>query len=156
MQKLNLPSYQINIRSKNDKMEIFDEFRKKFVILTPEEWVRQHYAQYMVNQKFYPKGLIAIEYSIKLKIRKKRVDILAFTPYGKPLLVVECKSTDVKINQSVFDQIARYNMAFKVPYLVVTNGFEHYICKLDYTNLSYQFIEELPCFTDLFKENANL
>lgn len=154
MEKLNLPSFLANIRNKNDKAEIFDEFRKKFVKLTPEEWVRQHFAHYMANQKFYPKGLLAIEYSFKLQTRIKRIDILAFAPNGLPLVVVECKSADVSINQKVFDQIARYNMAFKVQYLVVTNGLEHYTCKLDYASLSYQFIEEIPSFLDLIKENT--
>jgi len=154
MEKLNLPSFRANIRNKNNRAEIFDVFRKKFVILTPEEWVRQNFAHYMANQKFYPKGLLAVEYSFKLQSRNKRVDILAFTSDGNPLVVVECKSTDVNINQKVFDQIARYNMAFKVQYLVVTNGLEHYTCKLDYTTLSYQFMEELPSFLDLIKKNT--
>ena len=146
MKKLNLPSFQANIRDKNNKIEIFDEFRKKFVSLTPEEWVRQNFAHFMVNQKNYPKGLLAIEYSFRLETRIKRVDILAFNRTGNPLLVVECKAAEVNINQKVFDQIARYNMAFKVNYLVVTNGIEHYACKLDYKTLSYEFIQEIPSF----------
>lgn len=154
MEKLNLPAFKTNIRNKNDKVEIFDAFRKKFVLLTPEEWVRQHFAQYMVNQKMFPKGLLALEYTIKLQSRIKRVDILAFSPNGNPLLAVECKSTNVIIDQKVFDQIARYNMAFKVSYLVVTNGIEHYTCKLDYNTLSYQFIKELPTFSDIIQENS--
>lgn len=149
MKKLNLPSFQANIRNKNNKNEIFDEFRKKFVSLTPEEWVRQNFAHFMVNQKGYPKGLLAIEYTFKLQARLKRVDILAFTTKGNPLVIVECKAATVKINQKVFDQIARYNMAFRVNYLVVTNGIEHYACKLDYETLNYQFIQEIPAFEDL-------
>lgn len=149
MKKLNLPSFQANIRNKNNRAEIFDEFRKKFVVLTPEEWVRQNFAHFMVNHKLYPRGLVAIEYSFKLQTRLKRVDILVFTKRGKPQLIVECKAAEVNINQKVFDQIARYNMAFKVNYLIVTNGIEHYACKLDYKTLSYQFIQEIPSFEDL-------
>jgi len=149
MKKLNLPSFQTKIRNRNSKAEIFDEFRKKFVSLTPEEWVRQNFAHFMVNQKHYPKGLLAIEYSFKLHARLKRADILAFDTKGKPLLIVECKSIDVSIDQKVFDQIARYNMAFKVKYLVVTNGIDHYACKLDYETMNYQFIQEIPSFESL-------
>jgi len=149
MEKLNLPSFQTNIRNKNDKTEIFDIFRKKFVVLTPEEWVRQHFASYMVNEKQYPKNLLALEYSFKIQTRKKRVDIVAFSPNGKPLLVVECKAAGIPINQKVFDQIARYNMAFKVQYLIVTNGIQQYACKIDYNNLSYQFMEEMPSYNEL-------
>ena len=149
MEKLNLPSFKTNIRYTNDKTEIFDEFRKKFVVLTNEEWVRQHFAHFMVNQKLYPKSLLALEYSFKLKTRHKRIDILAFSPNGKPLLVVECKAAKVEINQKVFDQIARYNMAFKVQYLVITNGIHHYACKLDYEKLSYEFIADIPSYPDL-------
>jgi len=149
MKKLNLPSFQANIRQQEAKTEIFDVFRKKFVVLSPEEWVRQHFALFMVNEKQFPRGLLALEYSITLESRKKRVDILAFSPEGKPLLAVECKSPSVSINQKVFDQIARYNMAFKVDYLIVTNGLQHYACKLNYTTLTYQFIEEIPNFADL-------
>jgi len=122
MKNLNLPPFQANIKEKNVKKEIFDEFRKKFVVLTPEEWVRQHFAHFMVNQKHYPKGLMAIEYSFKLQTLQKRIDILAFSTHGKPRLIVECKAPEININQKVFDQIARYNMAFKAQYLVVTNG----------------------------------
>ncbi|MDA3906272.1 MAG: type I restriction enzyme HsdR N-terminal domain-containing protein [Bacteroidales bacterium] len=149
MEKLNLPSFQANIRYKNNKAEIFDEFRKKFIVLTPEEWVRQHFAHYMVNKKQYPKGLLALEYSFMLQTRKKRLDILAFSNNGKPLLVVECKASTVNINQKVLDQIARYNFAFRVQYLIVTNGIQHFACKLDYDLLSYQFIKDIPSFTEL-------
>lgn len=151
MEKLNLPSFAANIRTKNDKAEIFDEFRKKFVILNPEEWVRQHFAHFMVNTLQYPKSLLALEYSFKLESRKKRVDILAFSPNGKPLLVVECKAANVSINQKVFDQIARYNMTFKVQYLVVSNGVQHYACKIDYSTLSYKYIEAIPSYTELIE-----
>lgn len=149
MKKLNLPTFQANLRKRNEKTEIFDVFRNKFVRLSPEEWVRQNFAHFLVNQKKYPKGLLAIEYSFKLETRTKRVDILAFNRKGNPILVVECKAAEVSINQNVFDQIARYNMAFKVDYLVVTNGLEHYACKLDYKTLSYTFIQEVPSFDKL-------
>jgi len=149
MIRLNLPSFKINIRNTNSKIEIFDEFRKKFVVLTPEEWVRQHFAHFLVNEKKFPKGLMVLEYFFNLEKRKKRADIIAFNYLAQPLLVVECKSAEITINQKVFDQIARYNMALKVKYLIVTNGMQHFACLLDYSNLSYQFLEEIPNFEDL-------
>jgi len=149
MKKLNLPTFEANIKNINNKLSIFDDFRKKFVTLSPEEWVRQHFAHFLVNKKHFPKGLLAMEYAFKLETRQKRVDILAFSQMGQPLLVVECKAADVPIDQNVFDQIARYNMAFKVEYLIVTNGIQHFACKLDYNTLSYKFIEEVPDFNEL-------
>ncbi len=149
MEKLKLPEYQLNIKTSAGKKEIFDRIRKKYVVLTPEEWVRQNFIEYLVKAKNYPASLISVEAGLKLFKVKKRSDILIFQNTGKPLMIVECKAAKVKIDQSVFDQIARYNMALKVNYLVVTNGLSHYCCYLDYENNSYQFIENIPEYGSL-------
>ena len=146
MTELNLPSFQVNLRHQNEVVEIFDVFRRKFIRLTPEEWVRQHFAHFLVNHKDYPKGLLSLEYSFKLESRQKRADIVAFNRQGKAIVIVECKAPEIKISQKVFDQIARYNMSLKVDYLILTNGLQHYACKLDYKSLSYQFLEDIPHF----------
>ena len=150
MEKLNLPEYQLKIKTSAGKKEIFDRIRKKYVVLTPEEWVRQNFIQYLIEKKNYPASLISVEAGLKLFKVKKRSDILVFQNTGKPVMIVECKSAKVKIDQSVFDQIARYNMALRVNYLVVTNGLSHYCCYLDYENNSYKFIENIPEYGSLF------
>lgn len=152
MQKLNLPEYQLTIRTLGEKKEIFDKIRKKYVILTPEEWIRQNFITYLIDEKNYPATLISVETEVKLFKVKKRTDILVFQNTGKPIMIVECKAADVKIDQQVFDQIARYNMALKVNYLVVTNGLSHYCCYLDYEKNSYQFIENIPEYGSLLKK----
>ena len=146
MQELNLPKYQFKFKEVDKKLQIFDAFRKKYVVLTPEEWVRQNFLHYLVTEKKYSPSLIALEQSLKYNQLQKRADVLIYDKTGIPLLMVECKAPDVKISQDTFDQIARYNMSFKVSYLVVTNGMDHFCCKMDYTDNSYQFLEEIPGF----------
>jgi type I site-specific restriction endonuclease len=141
---LNLPHYPFKLSQKDDVVFIFDELRKKDLVLTPEEWVRQHFVQYLIHQKKYPKTLIKLEGGLKLNRLQKRTDILIFDKAGEPCVLVECKSTMVKIDQKVFDQAARYNMIHKVKYLVVSNGLQHYCCALNYDSNTYQFLEELP------------
>jgi len=141
---LNLPSYPFKLSQKEAVVFIFDELRKKNLILTPEEWVRQHFVQYLICEKKYPKILIKLEGGLKLNKLQKRTDILIFDRVGKPCILVECKATSVKIDQKVFDQATRYNMVHKVKYLVVSNGLQHYCCVLNYDNNSYQFLKELP------------
>ena len=152
MLKLNLPQYDSKISKKEGKLYIFDEFRKKYVALTPEEWVRQNFLMYLVTDKKYPRTLIAVEAGLKLYKRKKRTDAVVYNKQGEPLLIIECKASQVKINQDVFDQVVRYNLALKVNYLIVTNGLEHYCCLLDYKNNSYSFLNEIPEY-DFFLEN---
>jgi len=149
MHTLNLPSHQFRIRSSGDKEEIFDDIRKKFVVLTPEEWVRQNFIAYLKNVKSYPTSLIAVEMSMKLNKMQKRSDVVVYNKLAEPLLIVECKAPNVKINQDVFDQIARYNMTLKVKYLIVTNGMEHYCCLIDHENMKYQFLEDIPYYGDI-------
>ena len=141
---LNLPPYPFKLTQKDDDLFIFDELRKKQLLLSPEEWVRQHVVQYLMIQKKYPKNFIKLEGGLKLNRLQKRTDILIFDQFGKADILVECKATSVKIDQKVFDQAARYNMIHKVNYLLVSNGLNHYCCQMDYENESYTFLEELP------------
>lgn len=146
MQVLNLPQYQFKIKQSDFKTQIFDSVRKKYVALTPEEWVRQNFLQYMIQEKKYPASLIAVEAGLEYNQRKKRTDILVYNNSGKPYLMVECKAPDVKVTEKVFDQIARYNLVFQVNYLVVTNGLEHYCCELDYEHNTFKYLQEIPLF----------
>ena len=143
---LNLPPFPFKLTQQDEVIYIFDELRKKRLVLTPEEWVRQHFIQFLILQKKYPKTLIKLEGGLKLNQLQKRTDILIFNQFGKADVLVECKATSVKIDQKVFDQIARYNMIHQVNYLVVTNGLQHYYCKMDYEQQTYSFMEELPIY----------
>lgn len=146
MQPLNLPAYPFKIREEGSRLQIFDPFRKKYLVLNPEEWVRQHFLQYLVNEKKYPSSLIRIETGLKYNQLLKRADILIHNKQGAPHLMVECKSPSVKITQDAFDQVARYNMSFKVRYLVVTNGLHHFCCEMNYLDGSYLYLKEIPFF----------
>jgi type I site-specific restriction endonuclease len=132
-------------------MEIFDPMRRKFVRLTAEEWVRQHFLNYLTGHKGYPSSLIAVEASLAYNRLVKRSDILVHGPNGKPLLVVECKAPEVELTQAVFDQVALYNMSLMVGYVVVTNGLEHFACRINHENHNYSFLEEIPDFGTLTK-----
>ena len=125
MQKLNLPNYTFKLKSNEKHTLIFDDIRKKNVVLTPEEWVRQHFVQYLIQEKNYPISLIALEKQLTINNRKKRTDILIFSPNGTPDIIVECKAPQIKINQDTFDQIARYNLKLNANFLIVTNGLQH-------------------------------
>lgn len=144
MIKLNLPTYNLRIKKVSDKIKIFDIVRKKFIILQPEEWVRQHLIHYLINEKGYPQSLMKIETSVNINRLKQRSDIVAYDNTGTPRLIVECKAPNIELTQDVFDQIARYNMKLKVTYLLVSNGLQHYCCKIDYKNDSYEFLPEIP------------
>lgn len=146
MQKLNLPSYQFKLKSSENKQLIFDIIRKKYVILTPEEWVRQNFIHYLIYEKNYPISLISVEKQLTVNQLKKRFDILIYNTSGKPDIIIECKSPSIKISQNTFDQIARYNMVIDAPYLIVTNGLTHYFCKLDTKNKKYQFLKDIKSF----------
>ena len=131
MQKLNLPTYNFKFKSSENKTLIFDKLRKKYMVLTPEEWVRQHFVYFLIEEKKYPISLIALEKQLTINNRKKRTDILVFNTAGNPEIIVECKAPSIKITQATFDQIARYNLKLKATYLIVTNGLEHFYCKMD-------------------------
>jgi predicted type IV restriction endonuclease len=149
MQKLNFPSYIFRFKNSENKVSIFDEIRKKFIILTPEEWVRQHVVQYLMMEKKYPKSLINVEKVLKVNGLRKRYDIVVYNPDGTIYILVECKAPEVKISQATFDQIARYNMTMNAQYLTVTNGLNHYFCQMDFENEKYEFLRELPNYNSL-------
>lgn len=144
MQKLNLPKYDFRFKSSENNIQIFDEIRKKFVVLQPEEWVRQHIVQFLIREKKIPKQLINVEKLLKINGLNKRYDVIVYHPDGTINVVVECKAPSVNITQETFDQIARYNLTLKADFLMVTNGLRHYFCKLDYENEHYIFLKDLP------------
>lgn len=146
LQPLNLPPHPFKISDDNGILTLFDEIRKKTIIITPEEWVRQHFVQYLIKQKNYPRSLIKLEGGLKLNTLQKRTDIVVFNPSGQRILMVECKAPSVTIDQKTFDQIARYNMVHKVSLLAVSNGLQHYYCTIDHENCTYRFIEDLPAY----------
>ena len=143
---LNFPKYPLRIKSRENNLQVFDVIRKKYVLLTPEEWVRQHCMHYLIEEKGYPPGLSKVEKKILVEGVEKRVDIACCHPDGSIRLLVECKAPHVKINQKVFDQIARYNWQARADFLMVTNGLEHYYCRIDYQSESYSFLKELPSY----------
>ena len=149
MKKLNFPVYSFRFKNSENKVAIFDEIRKKFILLTPEEWVRQHTLHYLLQDNKYPKSYINVEKLIKINTLNKRYDIVVFQPNGSIFLLIECKAPEVAITQKTFDQIARYNLALKAKYLMVTNGLNHYFCQMDFENKKYIFLSELPQYENL-------
>jgi len=144
MQKLNFPEYSFRFKNSENKVLIFDEIRKKFVVLTPEEWVRQHVIKFLLQEKKYSKSYINVEKNIKINGLSKRYDVVVFNPDGSIFLLVECKAPEVSITQNVFDQIARYNLKLNAQHLMVTNGLNNYFCQMDFLNEKYIFLKELP------------
>lgn len=144
LQKLNFPEFSFRFKNSENKVSIFDCIRKKFVILQPEEWVRQHCVLYLMEFKKYPISLINVEKELTINDLKKRYDIVVFNPNGTIHLIVECKAPKININQTTFDQIARYNTALNATYLMVTNGLNHYYCQMDFENERYQFLKDIP------------
>ena len=149
MLELNLPPFAINIKKIDGKLSVFDRLRRKFVALTPEEWVRQHFINYLVEEKAYPESLIANEIQINLNNQKKRCDSVVYSREPSPLVIIEYKSPDVNINQDVFDQIVRYNIVLRVQYLIVSNGLSHYCCRIDYENQSFEYLPNIPDYNEL-------
>ncbi|MGM0530177.1 MAG: type I restriction enzyme HsdR N-terminal domain-containing protein [Bacteroidota bacterium] len=151
MKQLNLPRYFFKIKSKEQKKYIFDTIRKKFVLLTPEEWVRQNFVRYLVHEKNYSSQLIAIEMTLEYNRLSYRADVVVYNRQMHPALIVECKAPEVKLKQEHFDQIARYNMQLRVAYLIVTNGINHYCCRIDFEEGKYTFLENIPEFQEINK-----
>ena len=149
MIELNLPKQAFKIYNKEGKRYIFDAMRRKYVALTPEEWVRQNFTAYLISHKGYPSGLIANELQISLGTTKKRCDTVVYDRSLKPRMIVEYKAPQIEITQAVFDQIVRYNMALHVDYLAVSNGLTHYCCRIDYSSSSYAFLPEIPDYSSL-------
>lgn len=146
MHKLNLPAYKFRMKTEGEKTYIFDSVRKRFVLLTPEEWVRQHFIKYLVHEKNYPESLMAVEKQISLNGKLFRFDLVVYRRNGQPLLIAEFKAPGVKISQNAFDQVVRYNMTLKVERVVVSNGLQHFVCEIDYPSNSYKFLKEVQPF----------
>ena len=144
MQQLNFPSCKFRFKNSENKIAIFDEIRKKFIFLTPEEWVRQHVVHFLLHYKNYPKSLINVEKQLKINGLIKRYDVVVYRPDGSINVLVECKAPSVKITQETFDQIARYNHTLNAAFLMVTNGLNHYYCKMDFELEKYTFLEDIP------------
>lgn len=148
IQKLNLPEYTFKIKKEETKSLIFDSIRKKFVVLTPEEWVRQNFIEYLKKEKNYPHPLMAVEKQIKINQLQRRFDLLVYSRNGQPYLIAEFKAPNIKITQETFDQVVRYNMALRVEKVVVSNGMQHFACEIDYIKNAYTFLKEIPEFCD--------
>jgi len=149
MLSLNLPIFAVKVKEKDGKHFIFDPIRSKYVALNPEEWVRQHFVNYLITEKGYPKELLGNEISIKLNNTAKRCDTVAYNRFLTPLMIIEYKAPTIEITNAVFDQIARYNMKLHVRYLVVSNGLSHFCCKIDYTKQTYTFLQAIPSYPEL-------
>jgi len=146
MQELNFPKYSFRFKSSENKLSVFDEIRKKFILLTPEEWVRQHTVRFLITDRKYPISLINVEKVIKINDLVKRYDVVIYNSDGSIFLLVECKAPSVAITQETFNQIARYNLVLKATYLMVTNGLNHYFCQMDFEEQKYVFLKDLPFF----------
>lgn len=151
MQPLNLPSCGFRLKSSENKVLIFDVIRKKFVVLQPEEWVRQHVVHFLMKEKEYPISHINVEKQLKINGLTKRYDIVVYNPNGSIEVLVECKAPKIKVNQTVFDQIARYNMQLQANYLMVTNGLDHYYCQMNLKEKQYTFLQNIPNFNTALK-----
>ena len=147
MQRLNFPETEFRFKSSENNTLIFDIIRKKFVVLNPEEWVRQHTLHWLIYQKKYPASIVNVEKQLIVSGMRKRYDIVVYRADGSIAILVECKSPGVKITQEVFDQLARYNLKANASYLMVTNGLEHYYCQIDKELEKYTFLEQIPEFS---------
>ncbi|MCX6218086.1 type I restriction enzyme HsdR N-terminal domain-containing protein [Spirosoma sp.] len=146
MVALNLPVFDCKIKQVEGKPYIFDSLRRKYVRLSPEEWVRQHIVNLLLTHYGYPKALIRTEGGLVLNQTQKRTDVVVFDRQGQPFLVVECKAPHIPLTQSVFDQIARYNHVHKAPFVVISNGLTHYCCGIDHTTADIRFLDDFPAF----------
>jgi len=149
MYQLSLPTYDIKLRGTQERPEILDFLRRRYVALTPEEWVRQHFTHWLVDYKGYPKGLLGNEIELRIGEKRLRCDSILYNKEAKPRMIIEYKAPTIQIKQQVFNQISVYNLLLHVDYLVVSNGLQHYCCKMDYSNHSYSFLEEIPNYDKL-------
>ncbi len=148
MEPLNFPAYQLQLKKKDDKLYIFDVIRKKYYLLTPEEWVRQHTLHYLIYDKKYPKNLIAVEKQLLINQTKRRFDIVVFNREMQPHILVECKAPKISISQATFDQANQYNWLLKAPFLFLTNGKKHIFCEINFSQNNFKFLQELPSHSD--------
>lgn len=149
MIELNLPPYAYKLKQNNGSVQIWDAVRRKYVVLTPEEWVRQHFIAYLVGSKKYPLGRIGNEISLSLNGRSRRCDTLVYDAEGQPLVLIEYKAPHISVSQKVFEQAVRYNICFRVPYIMLSNGISHYCCHIDYDSRKYSFLTEIPLYNEL-------
>lgn len=152
MHELNLPPFEVMIRGTQEKPEIFDFLRRRYVALTPEEWVRQHFTHWLVEHKGYPKGLLGNEIELRIGEKKLRCDSILYDREARPRMIIEYKAPAVAITQRVFNQISAYNILLHVDYLVVSNGLNHYCCQMDYERRSYRFLPDIPLYQELSSE----
>lgn len=144
MQTLNLPKAALKIATKNGRQVVFDPLRRRYVALTPEEWVRQHFVQFLVQHKGYPAAVIGNEVAIELFGTRKRCDSVVYDQNATPLMIIEYKAPEVEITQRTFEQIGRYNIRLRVKWLVVSNGLQHYCCRVDYENNRFEYLPDIP------------
>lgn len=149
MRRLNYPPYELQTREEQGKVWIFDRIRKQWVVLQPEEWVRQHVLCFLTQDKHYPGGLIAVESGFTFQGRPYRADIIVHNNQGAPIMMVECKAPEVHIDQRVFDQVARYNRVIRAEYLYVTNGLQHFCSRIDWSQNSFEFVKSVPDYKEI-------
>ena len=155
MDNLNLPRAELKVTTKAGKPHVFDVLRRKYVALTPEEWVRQQFVHFLIGQKGYPAECIGNEVSINLNGTRKRCDTVVYGCNAQPTMIVEYKSPQVEISQQVFEQVSRYNIKLRVKWLIVSNGLQHYCCRIDYESGTYQFLEDIPSYDDIKESSGN-
>jgi hypothetical protein len=152
MDALNLPPYDIKVSEKDGKRLIFDELRRRYVALTPEEWVRQHFVHYLIGHLGYPAGLLANEVELKIGDKRLRCDSILFDKQAHPQMIIEYKAPNIQLTQRVFSQISAYNLLLHVDYLIVSNGMRHICCRMDYTNNTYHFLQEIPTYEEVMSD----
>ncbi len=146
MISLNLPPYDYKTMQQHGKATIFDPIRKKYVALTPEEWVRQHFVNYLITHLSYPRSLVNVENGLTYNQMQRRSDIVVYNRQGQPFVLIECKAHTVAIKPQVFEQIALYNYTLKAKFIVITNGMQHYCCRIDHQQKTYHFEDGMPVF----------
>lgn len=151
MYRLNLPPYQIKVRKSNGRDQIFDILRRKYVALTPEEWVRQHFIHYLVDHKGYPSSLLANEVPLQIGSKTIRADSVLYDNHLQPRMIIEYKAPTIPLTQKVFDQISTYNLLLHVDYLICSNGLQTYACRMDYDNQKYLFLEDIPDYNNILQ-----
>lgn len=144
MNELNLPPFDIKLRGTRERPEVYDFLRRRYVALTPEEWVRQHFTHWLVEHKGYPKGLLGNEITIRHGEKSLRCDSILYNKVAEPQMILEYKAPAISLTKRVFSQISAYNLLLHVDYLVVSNGIQHYCCRMDYERQSYMFLPEIP------------
>ena len=149
MEKLSLPAFDFNIKESAGKTVIFDRIRRKYIVLTPEEWVRQHFIQYLIDHLGYSKALISVEQGMKYNALQKRTDIIVFDRTGVPLVLIECKAASIRLDQKVMEQAMMYNKTISAAYIIVTNGIEHSCMHIDSSSQNVEFLSSIPLFKEI-------